>query len=73
MAVSVTDPFANERCDDHLEALPCGGALGAPHQLVDDQPDEQQTGDQIGHSGIFHRHRPRREVGPSAGLNRAAG
>lgn len=25
------DPLADERSDDHLEALPCGGALRAPH------------------------------------------
>lgn len=49
-----TDPLADERRDDHLEALPGGGALRAPHQPVDAQPDDQQMGDQRGHPGILH-------------------
>lgn len=48
------DPLADERSDDHLEALPCGGALRAPHQPVDAQPDDKQMGDQRGHPGILH-------------------
>lgn len=48
------DPLADERSDDHLEALPRGGALRAPHQPVDAQPDDKQTGDQRGHPGILH-------------------
>ena len=47
------DPLADERSDDHLEALPRRGALHAPRQPVDAQPDEQQTGDQRGHPGIL--------------------
>lgn len=47
------DPLADERSDDHLEALPRGGALRAPHQPVDAQPDDKQTGDQRGHPGIL--------------------
>lgn len=48
------DPLADERRDDHLEALPCGGALRAPRQPVDAQPDDKQMGDQRGHPGILH-------------------
>lgn len=48
------DPLADERSDDHLEALPRRGALDAPHQPVDAQPDDKQTGDQRGHPGILH-------------------
>lgn len=48
------DPLADERSDDHLEALPCGGALRAPHQPVNAQPDDKQMGDQRGHPGILH-------------------
>lgn len=47
------DPLADERSDDHLEALACGGALRAPHQPVDAQPDDKQMGDQRGHPGIL--------------------
>ena len=53
------DPLADEGRDDHLEALPGGGALRAPHQPVDAQPDDKQTGDQRGHPGIL-RCPPRR-------------
>lgn len=48
------DPLADERRDDHLEALPRGGALRAPHQPVDAQPDDEQMGDHRGHPGILH-------------------
>lgn len=47
------DPLADERSDDHFEALPCQGALDAPRQPVDAQPDDKQTGDQRGHPGIL--------------------
>lgn len=55
-----TDPLADERSDDHLEALPCGGALRAPHQPVDAQPGDKQKADHRGHPGILHcpPHRP---------------
>lgn len=48
------DPLADERSYDHFEALPRRGALRAPHQPVDAQPDDKQTGDQRGHPGILH-------------------
>lgn len=49
------DPLADERSDDHLEALPSGGALRAAHQpAVHAQPDDEQMGDQSGHPGILH-------------------
>lgn len=49
------DPLADEGRDDHLEALPSGGALCAPHQPVHAQPEDEQMGDhQAGHPGILH-------------------
>lgn len=56
------DPLADEGRDDHFEALPCGGALRAPRQPVDAQPDDKQMGNQRGHPGILHC-RPRRAGG----------
>lgn len=49
------DPLADERRDDHLDALARSRrALRAPHQPVHAQPDDKQTRDQGGHPGIPH-------------------
>lgn len=69
------DALADERRDDHFEALACGGrALRAPRRRrpVRAQPEhrEQQLGDQSGHRGIL-RCPPQRPGGMEIGLENA--